>query len=416
MRPLRALRIVCLVVAALAALGPGASVARPAPLSQQQIEAQFLTALTALNSGRPEEAIPPLLNLLGQDPSLVRVRLELARAYFEAEQWQRAREEFFIVLSGDLPDPVRQRVLMFIRAIDSRRSLDWDIDIALVEAGSNRTYDTDDVTLNFGGFALPSTLDRSDDSELGLQIITSVELRRPLAVPPGAIGRPSLFGRLELNSIDAAGSRFDDLILGARGGLRFVGPTTTTILAPLTSQRRIAGERFEDTVGLSLAHERRFSSGLFASGAATYSDIDNDIRDDQSGHQVQLFLSLSRSIGGRSAVGVSWTHTDKSVSFDLDNARSNTLRVFGTVETGNGFAFQPSVFVGDKHFKTPSPLFTADPDERSVGADLRIEKRDLFLFDGFTPYAAIGYERVSSDVDAYSYRSTDVKLGIERRF
>ena len=90
MRPLRALRIVCLVVTVLAALGPGASLARPAPLSQQQIEAQFLTALTALNSGRPEEAIPPLLSLLGQDPSLVRVRLELARAYFEAEQWQHA--------------------------------------------------------------------------------------------------------------------------------------------------------------------------------------------------------------------------------------------------------------------------------------------------------------------------------------
>lgn len=410
----RVLRPLALIVTA-ACMAVPAQAQTPAP-RELAIEQQFLTGLGLLNAGRPREAIPRFLAILADDPSLVRVRLELARAYFAAEQWERAREQFFIVLSGDVPEPVRLRVLDFIRAIDARRSVDWDIDLSLARAGDGRNFDTDDVLLDFGGLPLPSTIDRNTRTETALRLQTSVELRRPLELGFGALGVPSAFARFELTSIDASGSELDDATVGARAGLRFVTGRATSSLAPFYTQRYLGGDKFEASAGVTLSHERRFQRGLFVFGSLTYTDIENDNRDDLSGHQTQIFAGLSRSIGGQSSIGASITITDKSVPLDLDNAVTTRLRVFGTRQTANGFVFEPAVFVERKHFETPSPLFTEDPDERTLGASLRIEKSDLFLFEGFTPYAEIEAQRTVSGVDAYSFRETELRVGVERRF
>ncbi len=411
---LRPLALICAAVL-MALPAPSSQAQTPAP-RELAIEQQFLTGLGLLNTGRPREAIPRFLAILADDPSLVRVRLELARAYFAAEQWERAREQFFIVLSGDVPDPVRLRVLEFIRAIDARRSVDWDIDLSLTEAGDGREFDTDAVVLDFGGLPLPSTIDRNTRTETALRLQTSVELRRPLELGFGGLGAPSGFARFELTSIDAPGSELDDATIGARAGLRFVTGRATTSLAPFYTQRYLGGDKFEESTGLTLSHERRFQRGLFVFGSLTYSDLENDSRDDLSGHQTQAFAGLSRSIGGQSSIGASVTITDKSVPLDLDNAITARLRFFGSRQTANGFVFEPALFVERKHFKTPSPLFTEDPDERTLGASLRIEKSDLFLFEGFTPYAEVEMQRTVSGVDAYSFRETEFRVGVERRF
>ena len=72
------------------------------PVSSNNIEARFLIGLRDLETGKPDKAIEAFSAILAADPTLIRVRLELARAYFAAEKWDRARQEFFIVLSGDL--------------------------------------------------------------------------------------------------------------------------------------------------------------------------------------------------------------------------------------------------------------------------------------------------------------------------
>ena len=51
-----------------------------------EIEQAFDYAMAALNAGQPRIAIPVLQAILADNPKLVRVRLELARAYFMAEQ------------------------------------------------------------------------------------------------------------------------------------------------------------------------------------------------------------------------------------------------------------------------------------------------------------------------------------------
>lgn len=86
----------------------------------RDIEPRFLAGQTVLDAGRPAKAIPTFQNVLAQDPSLIWVLPELARTFFVAEIWQRARSEFFADLSANLPDLVLRNVRRFIRAVDSR--------------------------------------------------------------------------------------------------------------------------------------------------------------------------------------------------------------------------------------------------------------------------------------------------------
>lgn len=392
----------------------------PAALTirQQAIETEraFLTGLAALNSGDAETAIRIFRAILAQDPTLVRVRLELARAYFVAEQWSRSRAEFFAVLSGDLPDPVRANVLSFIRAIDSRRGFDWNLSIGLTSVGDGRDFDTDEIDLDFGGIALPFTLERDSDTELGVEVSGSATVRRPI---PGLSGpERSVTGRVQgfATLIDGPQRRNDDLIFGLRAGVDVAQPRLTYSVGPVASWRRLAGERFEDSLGLEARFERRTEAGVSVFGAVSAARLDNWSDDARDGALYQAQLGVQRSFGGRGAAGIAVFGERRDVDFALDNSQRLGLRVFGTVEARFGLTLQPRLSLSVKRFPEPSPLFVGDPDEREISAGLRVEKNDLFVGDGFTPFIDLEATRVESGIDAFSYRETNVRFGLSRNF
>lgn len=410
-----------LLVPSLAALIATPAYAQQAPdLTQQQIletERAFLVGLAALNSGDPETAIRIFRAILARDPTLVRVRLELARAYFVAEQWSRSRAEFFAVLSADLPDAVRTNVLSFIRAIDSRRGFDWNLSIGLTSVGDGRNFDTNDIDLNFGGgVTLPFVLERDGSTELGLEASGSATLRRAI---PGLSGPDrSVTGRFEGFAALTDGPRRqnDDLLFGLRAGIDVAQPRLTYSVGPVVSWRRLAGERFEDSLGLEARFERRTEVGVSVFGSASAARLDNWSDDARDGALYRAQLGVRRSFGGRAAAGVALFGERRDVDFALDNSQRLGLRVFGTVEARFGLTLEPRLSLSVKRFPEPSPLFVGDPDEREVSAGLRVEKNDLFIGDGFTPFIDLEATRVQSGIDAFSYRETNVRFGLNRNF
>lgn len=369
-----------------------------------------------MTAGTPRAAIPPLLAILSQNPDLVRVRLELAHAYFLAEQWSQAREQFFIVLSGDIPAPVRANVLAFLRAIDNRRSVDWDFDISLTQAGDLRSYDTDEVTLNLGGASFPATVDRTGSSGVALRLRSAVEARVPTDTDIEGLGALSAFGRLSIDSLDAANTEFDDATLTARFGLRAAGATTTTTLSPYVARRFIATSAYESRAGLSLSSEYRVANGAFVSGALGFARIDNLQSTVLDGHETQLDLRYVRSVKARSYWGVAFSFKDTSLDAETESALSRRLTVFGAFDGTRALRIEPSIFIGDQRHRAQSPLFVDSADEQTVGASLRIEHADPSRFGGFAPYLRVAVERNSADMRANSFREQTVAVGLVRRF
>ena len=80
----------------------------------------YLLGVAALEAGKPDKASIALERALIVNPNFVGARLDLARAYFELRDYERARLEFRTVLEQDPPPAARETVERYLAEIDSR--------------------------------------------------------------------------------------------------------------------------------------------------------------------------------------------------------------------------------------------------------------------------------------------------------
>ncbi|MCG7518566.1 surface lipoprotein assembly modifier [Ruegeria sp. Ofav3-42] len=381
----------------------------------EQIERVFLSGLQDLQRGNTDAAITKFSSILADNPNLVRVRLELGLAYYLSRQWNRARNEFFTALSGDLPDSVRNKVLGLIREIDARRGFDWDFSIGVANVGDQREYDTDEIILDFPNGNLPFSFNREKSSEIGLRATGSANFRKP--VKWKLLGADTVaFASLSFDVTEARASSYDDYILGTRFGLRMLTQNTTASIGPLVSTRLLGGNVFENRIALQAAIERRNQRGASFFAILSGTRLHNPTSSSLDGDEIGAEIGVRRSLGGKGLVGASFLFQDKSVEDNLENFIRQRFTIFGQVDVQGGFTLRPSVFAEQKRFKTPSALFTGNPNEKTFGGSLRVEKNDLFFGNGFSPFLLLAYRRTKSGIDAFSFKESEFELGIERRF
>jgi len=81
----------------------------------EEIQMQFEEALDNRESGKVYDAIKIFENILATNPYLNRARLELAVAYHEASLYEKAMDQFQIVLDDpQTPESVRLAILAYI--------------------------------------------------------------------------------------------------------------------------------------------------------------------------------------------------------------------------------------------------------------------------------------------------------------
>jgi hypothetical protein len=100
----------------LAAIGLIAGSAR----AQDANQTVFLRAMQLMESSQPLQAAEQLERLYAETGA-PRVRLELARAYYAANNHTKARELFVAAYEDNPPPPVRMRIRSFINEIDRQR-------------------------------------------------------------------------------------------------------------------------------------------------------------------------------------------------------------------------------------------------------------------------------------------------------
>ena len=122
---------------ALILLGP---LAREGSADEQAL---FLIGLAAIGASQQagvsdegretllDAAIASFRTMLVNQPGLVRVRLELARAFFLKSEDDLARQHFEQVLAGDVPPPVAANVRAFLNQIRARKRWSFNLGFAL---------------------------------------------------------------------------------------------------------------------------------------------------------------------------------------------------------------------------------------------------------------------------------------------
>lgn len=93
------------------------------------MDVRFLIGQSALEIGKPAEAVAQFEAMLASNPNLPRVRLDLARAYTAQKQFDQAREQFNLVMATNPPPAVGDNVQKFLDMIEAQRP--WHTRVSL---------------------------------------------------------------------------------------------------------------------------------------------------------------------------------------------------------------------------------------------------------------------------------------------
>ena len=211
-------------------------------------------------------AIAVLRSILIREPGLVRVRLELALAFFLKEQDTLAREHFERALVGQPPEALVTNINRFLNIIRARRRWNGYFGFSIApDTNINAASDAQFIYIN--GLPFRRGAQGMASSSIGLVGWGGGEYQFPLAT------RWRLRTGIDLNHREYKGGRFDQTFAGVYAGPRwFINRNTEMSLLATASQRWWGGSSFNYDYGARLEVEHRVFAGLRLTGRALWSD------------------------------------------------------------------------------------------------------------------------------------------------
>ncbi len=278
-------------------------------------EFDFLYGLAALESGRPNEAVFALERITYTYPDQLRVKLELARAFYEINNYQASRALFNEVLATNPTDNVKANIKVFLDLITAKEN---NID---------------------GSFSFYVSTDFGSDS--------NINSATKLGVIPTPIGDVLL---------SANGKSISDNFNDLGAGVVYNKPFSKTSGLTLTG---------------NLTHHNNFASNDFDldiySADATYADINGDTRmsygvrgqrvDLDSNHfqdSTGLTVAMQRTAGDGWSQGLTGAYSqiryDDTLNMNASLRDVNQMLVSGVLgKTIGKFNHTVSIYYGDEH-------------------------------------------------------------------
>ena len=401
------------------------SVLRPlAPEHPDRTDVLFLLGLAAIKaSQRPEtpdaarttlldEAVAALRAVLVHRPGLVRVRLELARAFFLKGEDDLSRAHFERVLAGGPPAAMAANIHRFLNAMRARRRWSGRLGVAVApDTNLNAASDTD--ILRISGLPFRRDADAGPGSGLGIILWGGGEYQHPL--DEGL----RLRAGADVARREYPGKDFDRTFLSAHLGPRWLADADTDF-SLLASARRhwAAGEPESLELGARFEAVHRLTPRLTARGRASWHRRTYGQRPFLDGPVVAL------SVGGAWVV-MPTMRADAALGYGRERPRSlrwrNATRwarlgvsvalPFG-LTAGAGGELRWTAYEGRWFPFTPTGTSRED---RTRILHVSAFHRALTLY-GFSPQLALVGETRASNAQLYDYRRNRAELRLVRQF
>ena len=363
-----------------------------------------------------DEAIVALRTLLIDRPDLVRVRLELARAFFLKGKDSLARRHFERVLAGDLPPPVIANVQRFLREIRARKR--WRVYFgAALAPDSNIGAASDErfIEIHIGGVPLPFRRDAEEltTSGVGLSLWTGGEYQHPLG------DRLRLRVGGDLSRREYAGGNFDQTNLGVHAGPRWLADPRTD-LSLLGSARRslVAGSGDYDALGGRFEARRRLTPRVSVTGRTSWHD--RRYREDRHLDGPARDLSFHANWVATPTVRIDGALGYGNVRPGRVRYRNSSrwVRMGAEVALPRGFAVGASAQLRWTDYEGEWPPHTPPGElreDRTRTLSASVHHRRFTLY-GFSPELAVTNEARTTNAQLYDYRKNAAELRFVRQF
>ena len=210
------------------------------------------------------EAIAAFHTMLVDRPDLVRVRLELARAFFLMGEDDLARRHFEHVLAGDLPAAVAANVRGFLNQIRARKRWSFNLGFALAP-DSNIGGTSDERTLYIFNLPFRRNAEELTTSGIGVSVWGGAEYQVPLAE------RLRLRAGAETARREYERSEFDQFFLGTHVGPRWLADRDTELSLLASARQRWVGTAPDHRdLGIRLEGGHRVSPQVTAIAQASW--------------------------------------------------------------------------------------------------------------------------------------------------
>ncbi len=393
----------------------------------QDLSARFGAGMAAMQqatrAASPDErdelldrAIAEFRAMLVADPRLVRVRLELARAFFLKGEDSLARRHFEQVLAGKPPAGVALNINRFLAQIRARKR--WSVRVgAAIAPDSNLTGRSDERTILIDVFGqrLPFTYQGEDKprSGVGLALWAAGEYQHPLS-PRWRLRAGGDVSRREYRA-----SEFDRMTVSAHLGPRWlVGRASEASLLASARRSWLADEEdFRDlglraegrhrlnrrtTAHLNLSrHERRYEGRDWLAGPLT--DLSAGI-----GWVASSTMRLDTALG--------WARQRTEREKERNSSRWG--RVGASVLLPHGFTVGGAVTLRWTDYKGNwAPFVLGGGKRRDLTRSIRLNVHNrAFTVGGFSPQVSMVQEERSSNAQLHDYERISGELRFVRLF
>ncbi len=359
-----------------------------------------------------DQAIAAFRTMLVDDPTLTRVRLELARAFFLKGEDSLARQHFEEVLAGDVPAAVRANVNLFLAEIRARRRWSFNLGFALAPDTNIGATSEERIIYIFG---LPFERDAEElsTSGVGLSAWLSGEYQYPLG------DRRRLRAGADVSRRDYAGSRFDQTFVSVHGGPRWlVGANAEASVLASVQRRWLGGGQLYDAHGARLEAARRVSRQVTTFAQASYHHRSYRTETQLSGPVADVILAgawiVRPTVRADGALGWGkertdlerWRHQRKWLRLGVSVALPLGFTVGGSGE------IRWTDYEGNWH---PHTLGGVPREDRTRSLRLSVYNR-AFAWRGFSPRLSLVHEVRETNAQLYDYRRTGGELSLVRVF
>ena len=399
----------------------------PLPAAAQDISALFHEGMKAVEQAVVEqdedrrdalldEAIATFREMLVADPGLVRVRLELARAFFFKGEDSLARRHFEAVLAGGVPEPVAANIHAFLAEMRARRR--WSINAGFALApDSNIGAGSEERTIFIPVFGQPLPFERDAEELTSSGIGVSVWGGAEYQVPIGERLRLRAGG--DAARREYSGSKFDQLFLSTHLGPRWlIDQNTEGSLMASARQRWIGTVPDNRELGARLEVGRRLTPRVTVFANASWHDRRYRMRDHLNGPVMDAALRGSWVVTPTVRANLSAGYAQERPERERERNDSRWLGAGVTVAlplgftVGGGGEMRWTDFDDEWFPHTPPGENRAD---RTRSVRLSVHNR-AFTLMGFSPAIVAVHEERETNAQLYDYKRTRGELRFVRQF
>ena len=359
-----------------------------------------------------DEAIASFRAMLVDRPDLVRVRLELARAFFLKGEDSLARRHFERVLAGGVPETVAGNVRMFLLQLRARRR--WDMHMgAAIAPDSNIGSGSDERTIYIYGLPFQRDAAELTSSGVGLVLWGGGEYHYPLD------DRTRLRAGGNLLRREHGGSQFDEASAAVHLGPRILldGRTEASVLA--TASQRWAGT-VKDFHGLGgrIEASRRLSRSVSASGRLSWEDRHYRTRTSLDGDALDLSLGAGWVVAPTVRLDLSAGYGRERPERERERHERYRVGVGVSVALPRGFTVSGG---GEYRWTNYEPGWfphvedNGAREDRTWSARASVYNRGFTLY-GFSPEVGVVHEVRDTNAQLYDYERTSGELRFVRQF